>query len=114
IDIFACGTSIVAPPDAATLDSAYKMVEYDGRPVAKRSPGKPGIGHRKQVWRLPEHDLIARFDEPPLGEAEPLLQQVMAAGQRTAAGSESLTQMRARAAVGRVPRRVETDPSLLR
>ncbi|MXX80832.1 MAG: nicotinate phosphoribosyltransferase [Chloroflexi bacterium] len=114
IDIFACGTSIVAPPDAATLDSAYKMVEYDGRPVAKRSPGKPGIGHRKQVWRLPEHDLIARFDEPPLGETEPLLQQVMAAGQRTAAGSESLTQMRARAAVGRVPRRVETDPSLLR
>ena len=114
IDIFACGTSIVAPPDAATLDSAYKMVEYEGRPVAKRSPGKPSIGHRKQVWRLPEHDLITRFDEPPRGDAEPLLRQVMAGGQRTTAGNDTLSQMRARAAIGRGPRRVEIAPSLLR
>jgi len=114
IDIFACGTSIVAPPDASTLDSAYKMVEYEGRPVAKRSPGKPSIGHRKQVWRLPEHDLIARFDEPPSEDAEPLLRQVMAAGRRTGAGNDSLSQMRARAALGRGSTRVEIDPSLLR
>ena len=98
IDIYACGTSIVAPPDAATLDSAYKMVAYQGRAVAKRSPGKPSIGHRKQVWRLPECDRIARFDESAGTDAEPILRQVMAAGQRTAAGRDSLTQMRARAA----------------
>ncbi len=114
IDVFACGTNIVAPPDSATLDSAYKMVEYEGRAVAKRSPGKPSIGHRKQVWRLPDRDLIARFEEPPSGNADPLLRQVMAAGERTAAGNDTLSQIRARAAVGRSPRRVTIDPSLLR
>lgn len=112
IDIFACGTSIVAPPDAATLDSAYKMVEYDGRPVAKRSPGKPSIGRRKQVWRLADHDLIAQFDDRP-PDAEPVLQQVMLSGRRTESGHDSLDRMRARAAGPRGPRRVEIDPSLL-
>ena len=114
IDIFACGTSIVAPPDAATLDSAYKMVEYDGKPVAKRSPGKPSIGHRKQVWRRADHDLIARFSEQPPPDAEPLLQQVMASGQRTSAGREPLSRIRTRAAAGRGPRPVQIDPALLR
>lgn len=113
IDIFACGTSIVAPPDAATLDSAYKMVEYEGRPVAKRSPGKPSIGNRKQVWRLADHDLIAQFDARP-PDAEPILQQVMSSGQRTTEGIDTLSRMRARAAGPRGPRRVEIDPSLLR
>lgn len=113
IDVFACGTSIVAPPDAATLDSAYKIVEFEGRPVAKRSPGKPSIGHRKQVWRLADRDLVARFDDPP-PDAEPILQQVMSSGQRTPVGLESLSQIRARAAGPRGPRRVEIDPSLLR
>ena len=113
IDVFACGTSIVAPPDAATLDSAYKMVEYDGKPVAKRSIGKPSIGHRKQVWRRADHDLVARFNDPPPPDAEPLLQQVMASGQRASAAQDSLSQMRARAASARGPRRVKIDPSLL-
>ena len=113
IDVFACGTNIVAPPDAATLDSAYKMVEYEGRPVAKRSPGKPSIGHRKQVWRLADHDLITKFDVPVAGGAEPLLRQVMHAGARTSAGRESLHQIRVRAGVGRISRRVELDPSLI-
>ena len=112
IDIFACGTSIVAPPDAATLDSAYKMVEYDGRPVAKRSPGKPSIGHRKQVWRLADHDLITRVDDRP-PDAEPVLQHVMSSGQRRPAGLDSLARIRVRAAGPRGPRRVEIDPSLL-
>ncbi len=113
IDVYACGTNIVAPPDAATLDSAYKMVEYEGRPVAKRSPGKPSIGHRKQVWRLADHDLITKFDRPVPGEAEPLLRHVIRAGARTSDGRESLPQIRARAAVGRISRRVELDPSLI-
>ena len=112
IDIFACGTSIVAPPDAATLDSAYKMVEYEGRPVAKRSPGKPSIGHRKQVWRLADHDLIARVGDRP-SDADPVLQHVMSSGQRAEAGGDSLTRIRARAGGSRGPRRVEIDPSLL-
>ena len=113
IDIFACGTSIVAPPDAATLDSAYKMVEYDGRPVAKLSAGKPSIGHRKQVWRLPDRDLIARFAGPPPPGAEPLLRQVMASGRRTSDGRDALSRIRARAAGPRGPKQVTIDPALL-
>ncbi len=112
IDIFACGTSIVAPPDAATLDSAYKMVEYQGSAVAKRSPGKPSIGHRKQVWRLADHDLITRVDDRP-PDAEPVLQHVMSSGQRRPAGLDSLARIRVRAAGPRGPRHVEIDPSLL-
>lgn len=114
IDVFACGTSIVAPPDAATLDSAYKMVEYRGKAVAKRSIGKPSVGHRKQVWRLADHDLIARFPEPPPPDAEPVLRHVMASGQRRPEARNSLPQMRARAAGERGERPVEIDPSLLR
>ena len=114
IDVFACGTSIVAPPDAATLDSAYKMVEYEGRAVAKRSIGKPSIGQRKQVWRLDDHDLVTRYDVSPPPDADPVLRQVAASGQRTSAGRDSLSQIRARASGARGPRAVEIDPSLLR
>ena len=113
IDVFACGTSIVAPPDAATLDSAYKMVAYEGRAVAKRSVGKPSVGHRKQVWRFGDHDLVSRFDEPPAADAEPLLAPVMESGRRTAQGTETLERIRERAGSGRGPRAVATDPSLL-
>jgi nicotinate phosphoribosyltransferase len=113
IDVFACGTSIVAPPDAATLDSAYKIVEYDGRPVAKRSPGKPSIGHRKQVWRADDHDLVGRFDEPPSADADALLGPMMESGQRTAHARDTLEQIRRRAGAARGPRRVLIDPSLI-
>ena len=113
IDVFACGTSIVAPPDAATLDSAYKMVAYEGRAVAKRSVGKPSVGHRKQVWRLGDHDLVSRFDEPLAADAEALLSPMMESGRRTAQGTETLERIRERAGSGRGPREVATDRSLL-
>ncbi len=113
IDVFACGTSIVAPPDAATLDSAYKMVAYDGRAVRKLSPGKVSVGGRKQVWRSGDHDLIARFDASPSPDGEALLLPMMQAGRRTSQGRDSLQQIRQRASVGRQPRRVLTDPSLI-
>ena len=113
IDIFACGTAIVAPPDASTLDAAYKLVEYDGRPVRKLSVGKPSIGARKQVWRQADHDHIGRWDQQPASADEPLLSRMIANGERTPASQDSLEAIRHRAAVGRIPRRVDIDPSLL-
>ena len=113
IDVFACGTNIVAPRDAPTLDSAYKMVEYGGRPVRKLSEGKPSIGHRKQIWRLGDHDLITCFDDKPPRYAEALLKPVMRARQRTSNALDTLVEVRSRAASRRSPRRVEIDPSLL-
>ena len=113
IDVFACGTAIVAPPDASTLDAAYKLVEYDGRPVRKLSVGKPSIGARKQVWRLADHDVVGRWDRMPETAGEPLLKQMLASGERTPASQDSLETIRQRAAVGRIARRVEIEPSLL-
>ncbi len=113
IDIFACGTAIVAPPDASTLDAAYKLVEYDGQPVRKLSVGKPSIGARKQVWRQADHDHIGRWDQQPASPGDPLLSRMIANGERTPASQDSLEAIRHRAAVGRIPRRVDIDPSLL-
>ena len=113
IDVFACGTNIVAPRDAATLDSAYKLVAYAGRAVAKCSEGKPSVGHRKQVWRLPEHDEIHPFDVGGAADAEPLLRPVMERGRRIAAHTESLTQMRERAATRVIQSSVSVDQALL-
>lgn len=61
IDGFGIGTKLGAPPDAPTLDVVYKLVEYDGRPVGKRSPGKASVPGAKQVWRQ-VHDGVARGD----------------------------------------------------
>ena len=113
IDVFACGTNIVAPSDASTLDTAYKLVEYDGRAVRKLSPGKPSLGHRKQVWRLSHSDLVTKHDAPRPENAEPLLLPMMVAGARTTEGSQSLANVRSRATEDRGPKRVDIDPALL-
>ena len=113
IDIFACGTSIVAPPDASTLDTAYKLVEYDGRPVRKLSVGKPSFAARKQVWRQDDHDFIGRWDQPPESPGNPLLRQMIANGERTDASYDSLDAIRRRASEGRTSRRVDLADSLI-
>jgi nicotinate phosphoribosyltransferase len=53
VDVFAVGTRVGTSADAPMLDSAYKLVEYDGRPVTKLSPGKGYPPGRTQVWRRP-------------------------------------------------------------
>jgi len=70
IDAFCVGTALSTSSDAPSLDMAYKLVEYAGRPCSKRSPGKTTLPGRKQVWRrydtkgLIASDLIALADEP--------------------------------------------------
>ena len=113
IDVFACGTAIVAPPDASTLDTAYKLVEYDGRPVRKLSVGKPSYAARKQVWRQDDHDFIGRWDQPSDSPGEPLLRQMIANGNRTDASHDSLDAIRRRASEGRTSRRVDLADSLI-
>ena len=68
------------------LGMAYKLVQYDGRPVMKLSTGKAPLVDQKQVWRRTVDgsyvaDLIALRWEPALLDAVPLLQGVMRAGQ---------------------------------
>src|SRR6266545_2299217 len=51
IDIYGVGTKMGVSADAPYLDTAYKLVRYGERPVAKLSPGKPSLPGAKQVFR---------------------------------------------------------------
>lgn len=88
IDSFAVGTAMTTSADAPSLDCAYKLQEYAGRPCRKRSEGKATWPGRKQVYRYRgvngrfEHDVVTTLDDRLDGE--PLLQPVMNNGRRLA------------------------------
>ncbi|HWC12299.1 MAG TPA: nicotinate phosphoribosyltransferase [Acidimicrobiales bacterium] len=93
IDGFGVGSSLAVSDDAPVLDSVYKLVAYDGRPVRKTSTGKEIWPGAKQVWRAPDwsHDTLTLADEPaPEADARSLLVEVMHDGQRTEAGERTL------------------------
>jgi nicotinate phosphoribosyltransferase len=76
IDGFGVGTAFGVSEDAPTLESVYKLVEIDGRPVAKASTGKATLPGAKQVWRRPGFagDILALATETaPAADTEPLL-----------------------------------------
>ncbi|MFI9617152.1 nicotinate phosphoribosyltransferase [Streptomyces sp. NPDC052023] len=84
IDTYAVGTRVGVSADAPYLDSAYKMVEYEGRPVMKLSSAKVTAPGPKQVFRCPGYaDVIGLADEQPPDGGRPLLETVMRGGQRT-------------------------------
>jgi nicotinate phosphoribosyltransferase len=87
IDAFGVGTRMDVSADAPYLDMAYKLVEYDGRPVLKTSPGKATWTAQKQVYRLLRSgegfggDVLAlREEAAPPGAVEILLRTVMERG----------------------------------
>jgi nicotinate phosphoribosyltransferase len=83
IDAFGVGTRIGVSADAPYLDSAYKLVEYDGRPMMKLSTDKISAPGRKQVFRAPDGDTIGLREDPLPDDAEPLLVPVMRGGERS-------------------------------
>jgi nicotinate phosphoribosyltransferase len=99
IDVFGIGTSLGVSTDAPTLDSAYKLVEYDGRPVMKLSTGKENRPGPKQVFRssLQQTDQLATRTEPAPEATTPLLIPVMSNGRRLRE-PESIEAMRTRLA----------------
>ena len=83
INGFGVGTNFATSADAPTLETVYKLVAVDGRPMAKHSTGKATLPGPKQVWRRPGFggDVLALADEPnPLHRAEPLLEAVDLSG----------------------------------
>lgn len=88
IDGFGIGTRLDTSADVPYLDCAYKLHEYAGRPLRKRSEGKATWPGRKQVFRrideqgLAVADVVTLEDEPQHGVA--LLQPVMREGRRCA------------------------------
>ncbi len=85
IDSFGVGTKMGVSSDAPYLDMAYKIVEYNGEPVVKLSPGKASLTSDKQVYRftssekLYDHDVIACRKEN-LGGGIPLLVPALSGG----------------------------------
>lgn len=82
IDAFGVGSKIGTAAGASYLDSVYKIVAYDGRPVAKLSTEKETLPGPKQVWRRPEADVIALRDEDDPEAGDPLLVTAMRDGER--------------------------------
>jgi nicotinate phosphoribosyltransferase len=83
VDAFGVGTQLGVSADAPYVDTVYKLVEFDGRPVLKLSSAKATAPGRKQVWRGPKEDVLALRDETAPGpNHEPLLEPVMRAGRR--------------------------------
>jgi nicotinate phosphoribosyltransferase len=84
--VFGVGTRLDTSADAPSLDMAYKLEEYAGRPRRKRSAGKETWPGRKQVYRQYtsggelREDCIGLATEEASGE--PLLQEVMRDGRR--------------------------------
>jgi nicotinate phosphoribosyltransferase len=70
IDAFGVGTDLAVSADRPALDIAYKLVSYDGRPVAKYSTGKRSLPGAKQIFRTagPETDVLGLRNEDLEGE----------------------------------------------
>jgi nicotinate phosphoribosyltransferase len=83
VDAAGVGTRLGVSADAPYLDSAYKLVAYDGRPVMKLSEGKATLPGAKQVFRGPGlADWLAMADEAAPPGTRPVLELVMRAGSR--------------------------------
>ncbi|MCS7476031.1 nicotinate phosphoribosyltransferase [Umezawaea endophytica] len=91
VDSYGVGTSLVTGSGAPTAGMVYKLVEVDGRPVAKRSSHKESRGGRKGVLRRHKEtgtaleEVVFPFGEQPeTGEHDRLLQiPLLRAGQPT-------------------------------
>jgi nicotinate phosphoribosyltransferase len=82
IDGYGLGTQLVT---GSPVNGVYKLVEIDGIPVMKESPGKITYPGRKQVFRQMEQgvvtqDCLGLISDSP--SATPLLQLVFKQGQR--------------------------------
>jgi nicotinate phosphoribosyltransferase len=87
IDSFGVGTQMGVSADYPYLDSAYKLVRYQDRPVMKLSPSKVTAPGRKQVFRRtsPFSDVLGLHEElPPAGRVR-LLEPLMTKGRRRSA-----------------------------
>jgi len=117
IDGFGIGVNLDASIDAPSLDCAYKLQDYAGKPRRKLSEGKQTWPGRKQVWRSFDEQGRMRGDvlslEDDRQDGETLVKPVMRGGKRVAPAS-SLAQIRERAVrdLARLPeplRRLESS-----
>jgi nicotinate phosphoribosyltransferase len=87
VDAYGAGTAVVTGSGAPTAEMVYKLVEVDGRRVAKRSEHKESHGGRKTAYRIYKatgtaiEEVVAAAPVTQLGEHDRLLQRpLMRAG----------------------------------
>jgi nicotinate phosphoribosyltransferase len=101
IDGYGIGVNLDASIDAPSLDCAYKLQEYAGRPRRKLSEGKVTWPGRKQIWRRFGDDGRMSGDtlslENDSHKGDLLVVPVMRAGKRIAPAPK-LSQIREHAA----------------
>src|SRR5215207_399219 len=110
VDAYGVGTSVVTGSGAPTAGMVYKLVEVDGRPVAKRSEHKSTDGGRKTAVRrhratgtATEEVLVAQ-GTPEVGEHDRLLQvPLMRGGEAVSGDSLPAARERLAAALKTVP-----------
>ncbi|WP_214401965.1 nicotinate phosphoribosyltransferase [Pseudonocardia lacus] len=112
VDSYGVGTSVVTGSGAPTAGMVYKLVEVDGRPVAKRSASKESRGGRKSAVRRykPTGTAIEEVVHPAatpveLGPHDRVMPVPLVRGGKTVPGVETLEQsrQRLRAALVSVP-----------
>ncbi len=105
IDAWGVGTKLVVSEDLPSLDCAYKLVEYKGKPRFKKSRGKVTLPAQKQIKRVWDESGFFKEDVVEMMEAMPegLLRKVMQKGK--ICYQDSLDQIRERVAkrVSRLP-----------
>lgn len=83
VDAAGVGTRFGTAADAPYVDSVYKLVDLDGRPVMKLSDGKETLPGAKQVWRAEGRpDVLGCRDEPEPRGAAALLEPAVRKGRR--------------------------------
>lgn len=104
VDVYGVGTSVVTGSGAPTASMVYKLVEVDGRPVAKRSTLKETHGGRKAALRLAKpsgtviEEVVYPADSAPSDDGRVLTVPLMRSG--FVVCDSSLAGARARVAAG--------------
>lgn len=109
VDAYGVGTSLVVGSGAPTAGLVYKLVEVDGRSVAKRSDGKATIGgakigvraHRASGTAVEEFVVVHGAPMPDVEDdvLRTVTDDLWAGGQRVGAGRATIVEARDRCAM---------------
>ena len=107
VDLFGVGTELATSGDAPSMGTVYKLVEVDicgiKRFTAKFSENKGTLPGAKQIFRLPDHDVLGRAAEC-WADAEALLRPVILGGKLLEPLPDTQTaQSRALDSIGKLP-----------